>query len=82
VGEVVDDEPRDVPRHPDARRGELMHPVARRSRGRAAAAGRRVVAAHGVAEVEPVRPDNKLSDSEVEPRDGVNGRTARASAND
>jgi hypothetical protein len=42
----------------------------------------KVVAAHDVAEVEPVRPDNKLSGGEVEPRDAVTGLTVRASATD
>jgi hypothetical protein len=43
---------------------------------------RQVVPAHGMAEVEPVRPDNKLSGDEVEPRDGVTERTVRASVTD
>jgi hypothetical protein len=63
AGEVVDDEPRneprDVPKNPDARRGEPMHPVARRSRGRATAAGRQVFAAHSEVDVEPVRPGDE-----------------------
>jgi hypothetical protein len=39
---------------------------------------KQVVAACGVAEVEPVRPENKSSGDIVEPRDRVTGCTVRA----
>jgi hypothetical protein len=58
------------------------HDGTRLSRSRVGVAVRQVVAAHGVAEVEPLRPDKKLSDGAVEPRDGVTGCTARANATD
>jgi hypothetical protein len=63
AGEIVDDEPRneprDVPRNPDARRGDPMHPVAQHSRGRATAARRQVLTTHGEVDVEPVRPGDE-----------------------
>jgi hypothetical protein len=50
-----------VPRHPNTWRREPMHPVARHSRGRAAAAGRQVLAVYSEVDVEPVRLGNEQS---------------------
>jgi hypothetical protein len=56
-----------------------------RARSRACVAVRQVVATHGVAEVEPVWPQDEVAAAAHrvdEPRERVTGRTAGASATD
>jgi hypothetical protein len=55
---------------------------ARHNRGRVGVAVKQVVVACSVAEVEPVRLENKSSGDVVKPRDRVTGCTVRASAID
>jgi hypothetical protein len=65
--------------------GRRCHGGAQRIRSRASVAARQVVATHGVAEVEPMWPQDEVAAAAhgvVEQRDGATGRTARARATD